>query len=123
MSILIGIAREKGISAYIGDGMNRWPAIHRRDAARVFRMALESGVARPTYHAIAEEGITFKEIADAIGHGLGLPVEAREAEHFGWFAAFAGMDIPTSSTITRELVGWKPTYPGLLDDLENAGYF
>jgi nucleoside-diphosphate-sugar epimerase len=123
---LIGLAREKGVSAFIGDGANRWPAGHRFDAARVYRLALERGAEGGPFHAIAEEGIAFKQIAAAIAKGLNLPlvsVSAEEAQaHFGWFTMFAGMDVPTSSVRTRELLGWQPTEPGLIADME-AWYF
>jgi nucleoside-diphosphate-sugar epimerase len=125
--ILIGMAREKGMSAYIGDGLNRWPAVHRLDAARVFRLAMERGAADGPYHAIAEEGIAFKQIAEAIGRGLKLPVVAQSpqdaATHFAWFTLFAGMDAPTSSARTRTLLGWKPAHRDLISDIEQAGYF
>jgi len=123
---LIGLAREKGVSAYIGDGLNRWPAGHRADAARVYRLALERGAEGGPYHAIAEEGIPFKDIAALIARRLNLPLVSKapeEAEaHFGWFTMFAGMDVPTSSARTRALLDWEPTRPGLIDDME-AGYF
>jgi len=125
--ILIGIAREKGVSAYIGDGQNRWAGVHRLDAAKVYRLALEKGVPLPRYHAAAEEGVPFREIAEAIGRGLGVPVESRSPEaaqdHFGWFAAFAGLDMSASSKRTRELLDWTPSQSGLIEDIENAGYF
>lgn len=120
--MLIQIARQTGVSAYIGDGENRWSGVHRLDAARVYRLALERGVGGERYHAVAEEGLPFREIATAIGRGLGLPVESRPAEHFGWFAMFAGMDAATSSAWTRETLGWTPTGPGLIEDIETAGY-
>ena len=125
--ILIDIARKAGVSAYIGDGQNRWPATHRRDAARVFRLALEEGCANGPYHAIAEEGLPFRSIAEAIGRGLDAPVVALSPEaaasHFDWFAMFAGADIPGSSERTRARLGWTPTQPGLLADIAEAGYF
>jgi nucleoside-diphosphate-sugar epimerase len=125
--ILIGIAREKGVSAFIGDGTNRWPAVHRLDAAKVFRLALESGTAGARYHAIAEEGIPFRQIAEAIGRGIGVPVigitPEEAAEHFGWFAGFAGLDCPASSAATRQQLGWMPVQPGLLADLDHGTYF
>jgi nucleoside-diphosphate-sugar epimerase len=124
--ILVNLAREKGQAAYVGSGMNRWPGVHRRDAARVYRLALERGAAGERYHAAAEEGVPFKDIAAAIGHGLKLPVAATSgdevAKHFGWFAAFAGMDLSASSEKTRSVLGWTPTQPGLLDDIAHAGY-
>lgn len=121
--MLIDIARRTGVSAYIGDGENRWSGVHRLDAARVFRLAIERGVGGERYHAVADEGVPFREIAAAIGRGLNLPVESRPAEHFGWFAMFAGMDAATSSAWTRETLGWTPTEAGLVEDLESAGYF
>jgi nucleoside-diphosphate-sugar epimerase len=121
--MLIDIARRTGVSAYLGDGENRWSGVHRLDAAKVYRLAIERGVGGERYHAVAEEGVPFKEIAAAIGRGLGLPVESRTAEHFGWFAMFAGMDAATSSVWTRETLGWSPTEAGLLADIESAGYF
>ncbi|HTZ56284.1 MAG TPA: SDR family oxidoreductase [Candidatus Acidoferrum sp.] len=125
--ILIGIAREKGVSAYVADGANRWPAVHRLDAARMYRLALEKGAAGARFHAIAEEGIPFREIAEAIGRGVGVPVVSKTpeeaAEHFGWFARFAAIDCPASSAKTRTELGWKPVQPGLLADLHHGTYF
>ncbi|MBT2187414.1 SDR family oxidoreductase [Sphingobium nicotianae] len=119
--ILIDIARSKGVSAYIGDGMNRWPATHRADAAKVYRLALERGATDGPYHAVAEEGIAFRQIAEAIGQGLGLPVASvapADAEtHFGWFTRFAAINVPTSSARTRDLLGWQPTQIDLLADI------
>lgn len=123
---LIAIARDKGVSAYIG-GMNRWPAVHRLDAARVFRLALECGADSGPYHAVAEEGVMFKDIATVIAQRLGVPlvnVTADEAaDHFGWFAHFAAMDIPTSSARTRTLLGWEPKQLELIADIDQASYF
>lgn len=121
--ILIALARETGVAAYIGDGLNRWPGVHRLDAARVYRLALERGVTEPAYHAVADEGVPFRQIAEVIGHRLGLPVESRGAEHFGWFGRFAGMDMPASSQRTRSLLGWEPTGPDLLTDIDQPGYY
>ncbi len=123
MTLLIGLAREKGVSAYIGEGLNRWPAVHRLDAARVYRLALDHGVTERAYHAVGEEGVAFKQIAEVIGRRLGLPAESRAPEHFGWFAAFAGADVPASSAHTRALLGWEPTGPGLLADIDQSGYY
>lgn len=121
--MLIALAREKGVAAYIGEGNNRWSAVHRSDAARLYRLAIERGAGGERYHAVAEEGVLFKDIAAAIGKGLSLPVETRPSEHFGWFAMFAGMDAATSAAWTRETLGWTPIGPSLAEDLENAGYF
>jgi len=121
--LLIDIARRTGVSAYAGDGQNRWSGVHRRDAAKVYRLAVERGVGGERYHAVAEEGVPFREIAAAIGRGLGLPVESRPPEHFGWFAMFAGMDAATSSAWTRQVLGWEPVEAGLIADIEGAGYF
>jgi nucleoside-diphosphate-sugar epimerase len=124
---LIDIAREKGISAYPGDGSNRWPAVHRFDAARLFRLALESAPAGARLHAVGDEGVPVREIAGAIGRHLALPVTGIAPEeafdHFGWLGAFFSMDVPASSILTRELLGWQPTRPGLLEDLEQGHYF
>lgn len=123
---LIAIARQKGTSAYVGDGLNRWPAVHRLDAARLYRLALEKGSAGARYHAVAEEGVPLREIAAVVGRGLSMPVVAKSseqaAEHFGWLAPFAAADIPASSQRTREQLGWQPTGPGLIADLEQMRY-
>jgi nucleoside-diphosphate-sugar epimerase len=125
--ILIGIAREKGVSAYVGEGLNRWPAVHRLDAAHLFRLALEKGAAGARYHGVADEGIAFREIACVIGRRLGVPIVSKTAEeaasHFGWFAHFAALDIPASSERTRELLGWRPRQPALIPDLDRPRYF
>ena len=127
VSYLIAMAREKGVSAYVGDGLNRWPAVHRLDAARLYRLALEKGSAGARYNAVAEEGVPLREIAEAIGRGLKLPVVAKSAEeageHFGWLGMFAGADAPASSKLTRERLGWRPTQPGLMADLTRARDF
>jgi nucleoside-diphosphate-sugar epimerase len=124
---LIGIARQKGVSAYVGDGMNRWPGVHRLDAARLYRLALEKGTAGPRYHGVADEGIPMREIAQVIGRHLSLPVVSRSpeeaTEHFSWMARFVGMDIPASSALTQEWLGWEPAQPGLIADMEQGSYF
>lgn len=121
--LLIRLAKQTGVSAYLGEGQNCWAGVYRQDAARVYSLALEQGVTESVYHAIADESITFKTIAEIIGHQLGLPVESRGAEHFGWFAKMAGADMSASSSRTRELLGWKPEGPDLFTDLEQAGYY
>ena len=124
---IVGIARAKGVSAYIGDGANHWPAVHVTDAGRLVRLAVESAPAGSAVHAVAEEGVATKDIAEAIGVGLGLPVVSVSpegaAEHFGWMSRFFGMDSRASSTITRELLGWRPTHATLLEDLAEGSYF
>ena len=125
--LLIGIAREKGVSAYVGDGKNRWPAVHRFDAADLYRLALEKGTAGARYHAVAEEGVLLRDIATVIGRRLNVPVVSKSGEeaakHFGWFTHFAAMDNPALSQRTRELLRWKPTQPGLIADLDRTSYF
>jgi nucleoside-diphosphate-sugar epimerase len=123
---LISIAREKGVSAFIGDGVNRWPAVHRLDAAHLYRLALEKGAAGARYHGVADEGLPTREIAEVIGRQLSIPVvsKSREdaADHFGWIALFFGIDAPAASALTRERLGWRPVQPGLITDL-NAGHY
>jgi nucleoside-diphosphate-sugar epimerase len=123
VTIVIRLAREKGVSAYIGEGKNRWPGVHRSDEARLYRLALEHGAMEPVYHAIADAGVPFKKIAEVIGRRLGLPVESRGRKHFGWFADFAGADMPASSELTQAVLDWNPTGPDLLADLDQAGYY
>jgi nucleoside-diphosphate-sugar epimerase len=124
---IIGAARQHGASAYIGDGRNRWPAAHRLDAAHLYRLALEKGKAGARYHAIGDEGIPFRDIAEVIGRRLNLPVVSRTPEeapaHFGFLAMFAGLDAPASAAWTREQLGWRPTRPGLIADLQGASRF
>ncbi|MFI0742942.1 SDR family oxidoreductase [Streptomyces sp. NPDC021100] len=124
---VIGRARARGVSAYVGDGANRWPAVHLLDAAVLFRLALESASAGSRLHAIAEEGVPFRDIASLVGRRLGLPVRGlsgdEAAAHFGWLAPFAGLDAPTSGALTRERLGWRPVRPGLLADLEEGHYW
>ncbi len=127
MAALVGTAHDKGVSGYIGDGSNRWPAVHRFDAAHLFRLALEKAPAGSALHAIADEGVPIRAIADVIGRHLGLPVAVIAPEdaagHFGWLAAFLAVDSPASGALTRELLGWQPTHPGLIDDLDKGHYF
>lgn len=125
--ILIGIARQKGVSAYIGDGGNVWPAVHRLDAARLYKLVLEKGMAGARYHAVAEEGVPFRDIAEVIGRRLNVPVVSRTreeaAEHFDRFAHFAAIDNKASSERTREATGWLPTQAGLIADVDRPRYF
>lgn len=123
LPMLIQLARQTGVSAYPGAGTNRWAAVHREDAGRVYRLALETGVTVPVYHAVAERGITLREIAEVIGRRLELPVESRPAAHFGWLARFAAAQLAASAARTRSLLGWQPRGPGLLKDLDQAAYF
>lgn len=127
VSILINIARTKGISAYIGDGSNRWPAVHRLDAVRLFRLAVETAPPGSRLHGVGDEGVPFRVIADFIGRYLNLPVVSisrREADaHFGWASFVVPADNPTSSKLTQELMGWQPVYPALILDLEQGHYF
>jgi nucleoside-diphosphate-sugar epimerase len=124
---LIAIAREKGVSAYIGDGLNRWPAVHRLDAALLFRLALEKGTAGSRFHGVGDEGVPVREMAEVIGRRLNVPVVTKTpeeaADHFGWLAVALGMDCPASSAQTQELLGWRPTRPGLIADLDRPQYF
>ena len=124
---LIQIAREKGSSAYIGDGANRWNAVHRLDAAHLYRLVLEKDLPGARYHAVGEEAVAFRDIAQVIGKSLNVPVVSKSpeeaAEHFGWFAGFAGLDCPASSRHTQEAVGWSPVQPTLIADLEQGSYF
>ncbi|MFJ5637809.1 SDR family oxidoreductase [Streptomyces goshikiensis] len=123
----ISIARSKGVAAHVGDGANRWPAVHTLDAARLYRLALESAPAGSRLHAVGDEGITFRQIAESIGRGLNLPVVSippTEAEaHFGFLSTHAQADNPSSSTLTQDLLGWKPLQPGLIEDLGQSHYF
>jgi nucleoside-diphosphate-sugar epimerase len=120
---LIEIARETGVAGYLGDGSNRWCAVHRLDAARLYRLALESAEAGARLHAVADEGVQLREIAQVIGRHLGLPVAEVDPGHFGWFAPFAGFDNPASSALTRVRLKWEPTHPDLLADLGEGHYF
>jgi nucleoside-diphosphate-sugar epimerase len=124
---LIGIARDRGVSAFVGDGANRWPAVHRLDAARLFRLAVEAAAAGSRLHGVGDEGVPFRDIAGVIGRHLNLPVVSISREeadaHFGWLGAFASADNPTSSALTQQRLGWQPTHPGLIEDLDEGHYF
>jgi nucleoside-diphosphate-sugar epimerase len=127
VSMLVDVARATGISGFVGDGGNRWPAVHRSDAARLVRLALDSAEPGSVLHAVGEEGVPTRTIAEAIGRGLDLPVTSIPAEqavrHFGWIGGFFGADLPASSAITRQRLGWAPSGPTLADDLANGAYF
>ena len=122
----VAVAREKGVSAYVGDGLNRWPAAHLLDVARLYRLAIEKQQAGSRYNAVAEEGVPVRQIAEVIGRGLNVPVAPLSPEeaaaHFGWLAPFAGWDMPASSALTQQRLGWRPTGPGLIADLEQMRY-
>ncbi len=124
---LVDIARAKGVSGYVGDGSNHWPAVHRLDAAHLFRLALEKAQARSVLHGVGDEGVPVREIAEVIGRHLGVPVVSippeEASEHFGWLASALAIDSRASSALTRELLGWRPTHPGLIDDLEQGHFF
>ncbi|MBV9792978.1 MAG: SDR family oxidoreductase [Actinobacteria bacterium] len=127
MAALVGMARAAGNAAYVGDGANRWPAVHRLDAASLFRLAVEQAPARSVLHAVADEGVALRDIAEVFSRHLNVPLVSvtpeQAPERFGFLAGFIGLDSPASSTITRELVGWQPTHPGLLEDLDQGHYF
>jgi nucleoside-diphosphate-sugar epimerase len=127
IATLVGIARQKGVAGYVGDGSNRWPAVHRSDAARLARLAVESAPPGSVLHAVGDEGVAFREIAGAMGRGLGIPtgsVEPAQAqEHFSVLGIFVGLDSPASGAFTGDLLGWEPTGPSLLDDLAQGHYF
>ena len=127
IATLVAIARERGVSGFIDDGANRWPAIHRLDAAVLTRLALDRAAAGAAVHATAESGIAARDIAAAIGRGLGVPVRSVAAEdatdHFGWLGRFFAGDVPASSEVTQRLLDWTPIQPGLLDDLDAGHYF
>ncbi|KOV68799.1 SDR family oxidoreductase [Streptomyces sp. MMG1121] len=127
MAALVAVARDKGVSGYVGDGTNRWPAVHRFDAARLFRLAVEKAPAGSVLHGAAEEGVALREVAEVIGRHLGVPATSvapeAAAEHFGWLGGFVGFDAPVSSALTRDPLDWQPTHPGLLDDLDKGHYF
>ena len=123
---LVEMTRAKGVCAYVGDGQNRWPASHVLDTARLYRLALEKAAAGARYHAVAEEGITSREIVETLGRGLRMPVVSMTPEeagaHYGWMGMFVGLDMPASSALTQERLGWTPTGPGLIADLEGMDY-
>ncbi|MFG2793481.1 SDR family oxidoreductase [Streptomyces sp. NPDC048419] len=127
MASLVAVARDKGVSGYIGDGANRWPAVHRLDAARLFRLAVEEAPAGSVLHGVAEEGVAIRDVAEVIGRHLDVPVTSVTPEdapgHFTWLSAFLGLDAPASNTLTRGLLAWEPTQPGLLEDLDKGHYF
>jgi nucleoside-diphosphate-sugar epimerase len=127
ITYLVALAREKGASAYVGDGTNHWTAVHVSDCARLYRLVLEKGVAGTRYNAVGEEGVPVRQIAETIGRGLKVPVVSvapeKAGEHFGWLAGFVGVDLPASSALTQQRMGWKPTGPGLIADLEKMDYF
>jgi nucleoside-diphosphate-sugar epimerase len=127
MATLVGIARQRGVAGYVGDGANRWPAVHRSDAARLARLAVEAAPAGSVLHAVGDEGVPFSEIAQAIGRHLGIPTasvgSADAFEHFAPIGPFAGVDSPATAAITRELLGWEPTGPSLLEDLDQGHYY
>jgi nucleoside-diphosphate-sugar epimerase len=127
ITYLIDLAREKGVSAYVGDGLNRWPAVHRLDAAHLYRLALEKGSAGARYNAVAEQGVPLREIAEVVGRGLKVPVVSKSpeeaGEHFRWLAHFVGHDIPASSALTQQRLGWRPIGPSLIADLKAMKYF
>ncbi|HEY3089899.1 MAG TPA: SDR family oxidoreductase [Jatrophihabitantaceae bacterium] len=124
---LINVARDKGVSAYVGDGSNRWPAVHTLDAARLYRLAFEAAPAGSRFHGVADEGVPFRDIAEVIGRHLNVPVATIPADdaaaHFGFLGGLVSLDNPTSSALTRQLLGWQPTHPGLIDDLDEGHYF
>ncbi len=124
LPMLVSVAREKGVAAYIGDGANRWPAGHRLDAANLYRLALEKGEPGAAYHAVGDEGVPMREIAAAIGRRLGLPTASLGAEdavnHFGWLGMFAGIDMPATSQLTQQRLGWRPTHARLIEDIASA---
>jgi nucleoside-diphosphate-sugar epimerase len=124
---IIKTARERRVSAYVGEGLNRWPAIHRLDAARLFRLALEQGSAGASYHGVADEGVPFRQIAEVIGRRLNVPIVSITPEeagnHFGWLGHFVSTDCPASSAQTQQRLGWRPMHPGLIPDLDRPSYF
>ncbi len=120
---LIGIARDKGVSGYVGDGSSRWPAVHILDAAHLFRLAVEQAPVGSRLHAVGDEGVPVGDIAEVIGRHLNLPTASVPAEDFGWLGQILAVDQPASSALTRELLGWRPVQPGLIEDLDKGHYF
>ncbi|GGM48052.1 SDR family oxidoreductase [Dactylosporangium sucinum] len=123
LAAIVASARQRGVSGYLGDGTNRWPAVHRLDAAHLFRLALERAPAGSVLHAVGDEGVPIRAVAEVIGRHLDVPVAPVEPDHFTWLAGLIGIDSPASAEQTRELLGWQPTQPGLLDDLDKGHYF
>jgi nucleoside-diphosphate-sugar epimerase len=127
IAMVVAIARDKGVSGYIGDGANRWPAVHRLDSARLFRLAVENAPAGSTLHASAEQGVPIRDVAETIGRHLGVPAVSISpddaSEHFTWLGGFLAADSPASSALTQELLDWQPAQPGLIADLEQGHYF
>lgn len=127
IATLVGVARQRGVAGYVGEGANRWPAVHRSDAAHLARLAVEAAPAGSVLHAVADEGVSFREIAEVIGRHLGVPTAsvppADAGKHFGHLGHFVGVDTPASATITRALLGWTPSGPSLIDDLEQEHYY
>ena len=120
---LISIARKKGVSAYVNDGQNHWPAVHRLDAAKLFRLGLEKGLTGATYHGVAEEGIPFIDIAREIGKHLNVPIDVKPPKHFGFLGNIVAADNKTSSELTKQILGWYPVYAPLIEDIKNGNYF
>jgi nucleoside-diphosphate-sugar epimerase len=124
---LFAIAREKGVSAYVGDGLNHWPAVHRLDAAHLYRLALEKGAAGSRYHGVADQGVPFRDIAEVIARHLNVPLVSKSpeeaADHFGWISRFVSVDCPASSAQTQEQLGWRPTHASLIADIQRPAYF
>jgi nucleoside-diphosphate-sugar epimerase len=123
IAILVGIARDKGVAGYVGDGSNRWPAVHVLDAAHLFRLAVEQAPAGSRLHAVGDEGVPIRDIADVIGRRLNLPTASVPAEDFGFLGQILSVDQPASAALTRELLGWRPVQPGLIEDMEKGHYF
>jgi nucleoside-diphosphate-sugar epimerase len=127
VATLVGIARQRGVAGYVGDGTNRWPAVHRSDAARLARLAVEAAPAGSVLHAVGDEGVAFREIAEVMGHHLGVPTASvapvNAAEHFSFLGHFVGLDCPATAVVTREQLGWEPSGPSLLEDLDQDHYY